>query len=123
MHKVYVKVPVLLLAGCTSAKTISTTPATYQAATGAAPATAVASSSATKAGVGDTIDLNGATVGDVLAVTVVKVVDPDSSNDGFSTPPAGDHYVSVQFHLVKTGKGDYQDDPFTPPGSPCSRTS
>lgn len=115
MRKVYVIVPVLLLAGCTSAKTISTTPATHQAATSAAPATAaaVASSSAMKAGVGDTIKLDGATAGDVLAVTVVKVVDPDSSNDGFSTPPAGDHYVSVQFQLVNTGKGDYQDDPFT----------
>ncbi|MBR7828962.1 DUF4352 domain-containing protein [Actinospica sp. MGRD01-02] len=106
--------PLLFVAGCSSAGTISTTPATHQATTSAAPTTAAAptSSAATTAGVGDTIDLNGQTSGDELAVTVVKVVDPDSSNDGFSSPPAGDHYVSVQFQLVNIGTGAYQDDPF-----------
>jgi hypothetical protein len=127
MRKVYVVLPLLFVTGCSSAGAISTTPATSEATTSAAPATAAAvassvapattvavtSSAAGKAGVGDTIDLDGETSGDVLAVTVVKVVDPDSANDDFSTPPAGDHYVSVQLQLVNIGTGDYQDDPFS----------
>jgi hypothetical protein len=103
----------MLAVGCGSTG-VSTTPAQIPS-TGPTPTTPSTSStpSATKAGVGDTIDLSGQTSGDVLAVTVVKVVDPDSANDGFSTPAAGDHYVSVQFRLSNIGKGSYQDDPFS----------
>ena len=123
MRKAYFVLPLLFVAGCSSAGTISTTPATHEATTSAAPAAtsaapataaaAVTSSAAAKAGIGDTINLDGQNSGAVLAVTVEQVVDPDSSNDGFSTPPAGDHYVSVQFQLVNVGTGDYQDDPFS----------
>lgn len=102
----------MLAVGCGSTG-VSTTPAQIPstAPTQSTPSTS-STSSAPKAGIGDTINLNGQTSGDVLAVTVVKVVDPDSANDGISTPAAGDHYVSVQFQLANIGKGSYQDDPF-----------
>jgi hypothetical protein len=46
-----------------------------------------------------------------VEVTLVRVVDPDSSNGGFSTPPARDRYVSLQFEIMNKGAKVYQDDP------------
>lgn len=89
-------------AGCGSGG-VSTTPAK-------APSTAP-TASAQKAGVGDTINLADTASGENIAVTVVKVVDPDSSTNQFETPPAGDRFESIQFRVMNTGKGTYQDDP------------
>lgn len=60
--------------------------------------------------VGDAIDLQGDDTSTQVEVTLVKVVDPDSSNDGFSEPPAGDRYVSLQFKILNRGSSTYQDD-------------
>lgn len=100
-----------LAAGCASTG-VSTAPV-KAASTGLATPAAASSAahSAQKAGVGDTIDLSDSTNGDQIAVTVVKVVDPDSSGNEFETPPAGDRFESVQFRITDTGTGSYQDDP------------
>ena len=96
----------MLAVGCSSSR-VSTTPAQAPPPTASTPSTP----SARKAGVGDTIDLSDGTTGKNIAVTVVKVVDPDSSSNEFETPPAGDRFESVQFRIVNTGAGTYQDDP------------
>lgn len=44
-------------------------------------------------------------------MTVVKVVDPDSSGNQFETPSAGDRFESIQFRIVNAGTQTYQDDP------------
>lgn len=93
----------VLVAGCGSAG-VSTTPAQSSTPTHGA--------TAQEAGIGDTINLSDTANGDDIAVTVVKVADPDAADDGFSTPPAGDRFVSVQYRIVNTGKGSYQDDPY-----------
>lgn len=99
---------------CTSSKT-STTPAHGGAASSTSqqpPSSAPpASSSARVAGVGDAIDISGQSSGVKLEVTLVRVVDPDSSNNQFEQPSSGDRYESVQFRIVNTGTGTYQDDP------------
>jgi hypothetical protein len=104
----------LLAVGCGSSG-VSTTPAQHPstAPTSSTPSTPASPSkpSAQKAGVGDTIDLSDGTSGKNIAVTVVKVVDPDSSSNQFETPPGGDRFESVQFRIVNTGQGAFQDDP------------
>ena len=111
----------LIVSGCSSSGSVSTTPvqaspvaqpnsATPAMAT-ASPSSSPSPSASQRATTGDTIVIAGSTSGDQLSVTVEKVVDPDSSNDGFSTPPAGDRYVSVQFQIVNSGTGSYPDDP------------
>lgn len=103
-----------LVAGCGSSA-VSTTPASAPS-TSANPANGATSSQATssssqKAAVGSTIDLSDSTNGDNIAVTVVKVVDPDGSTNEFETPTAGGRFESIQFRIVNTGTGSYQDDP------------
>lgn len=44
-------------------------------------------------------------------MTVTRVVDPDAPSDQVSTPPVGDRFESIQFRIVNTGTGAYQDDP------------
>ena len=104
----------VLAVGCGSSG-VSTTPAQTPATapTQSTPSTASTPStpSAPKATVGDTIDLSDATTGKKIAVTVVTVVDPDSPGNQFETPPAGDRFESIQFRIVNTGTGTYQDDP------------
>lgn len=97
----------------TAAKTPSTTAGTPAPSTPATPSTPSTSStpSAAKAGVGDTIDLSDSTTGKKIAVTVVKVVDPDSPGNEFETPPAGNRFESIQFRIVNLGTAAYQDDP------------
>jgi hypothetical protein len=103
-----------LLAACGS-NGVTTTPVQAPSTTSANPNAATpaqaASNGAQKAGVGSTIALSDTTRGNNIAVTLVKVVDPDSSDDGFSTPPAGDRYVSIQYRIVNSGAGTYEDDP------------
>lgn len=105
----------LTLAGCQStATTVNTTPAGTSAAPAAhtsakgAPATPAAPK---KAGVGSTIDLKGEKAGDVLAVTLVKIVDPAKSTNEYITPDAGKRYVAVQLRIVNKGTAVYSDDP------------
>lgn len=94
-----------LAAGCGSSS-VSTTPANT-------PTTAPApsGSSSKQAGVGSTIDLSDGSNGNKIAVTVVKVADPDAATNEFETPPAGDRYVSIQYQIVNTGTTTYKDDP------------
>jgi len=94
-----------LAVGCGSTG-VSTTPARTPSAVSTPPATA-----AQKAGVGDTIDLSDGTTGKKIAVTLIKVVDPDAPTNEFETPPAGDRFESIQFRIVNLGTGTYQDDP------------
>jgi Domain of unknown function (DUF4352) len=101
----------VLVTGCKSS-TVSTTPVnTSQPAVSRSAVAPSTSSSAANAGVGSAIDIAGSSGGDELEVTVVKVADPDSSANEFSSPPAGDRYVSVQFQILDSGTGNYQDDP------------
>jgi hypothetical protein len=98
----------------TPAKTSSTTttsPASPAPSTPSAPSSTPSTPSAQKAAVGDTIDLSDSTTGKHVAVTVTKVVDPDAASNQFETPPAGDRFESVQFRIVNSGSGPYQDDP------------
>lgn len=92
-----------LAAGCGSSS-VSTTPAKT-------PATAPSHPPATQAGIGSTINLSDSSNGNKIAVTVVKVADPDSSTNQFETPSAGDRYVSIQYQIVNTGTTSYTDDP------------
>jgi Domain of unknown function (DUF4352) len=62
------------------------------------------------AAVGDMIQLTGVGKGERVDVTVVKVVDP-AKGANFSTPTAGNRYVSVQFTLRNTGTAAYSDSP------------
>ena len=98
-------------AGCGSPG-VSTTPV-QAPPTGSTPTTPATHSTASsrKAGVGDTIALSDSATGKNIAVTVVKVVDPDAPSDAYETPPAGDRFESVQFRIVNTGTAAYQDDP------------
>lgn len=92
-----------LAAGCGSSS-VSTTPAP-------SPSKPPASASGHTAGVGDTIDLSDSATSRNIAVTVVKVVDPDSPANQVETPPAGNRFESIQYRIVNTGSGTYQDDP------------
>lgn len=102
---------VALAAGCGSTG-VSTTAVQTQTPSTASTPPASSAPSAKKAGIGDTIDLSGSANGEKVAVTLVRVVDPDSSSNEFETPPAGDRFESIQFRIVNTGSGSYQDDPF-----------
>lgn len=106
-----------LAASCSSSH-VSTTPA-QQPSPATTPSTSPTSPTASgqKAHVGDTIDLSDSTTGKNIAVTVVKVIDPDTSTNQVETPPAGDRFESVQFEIVNTGTGTYQDDPLTEIGA------
>lgn len=96
----------MLAAGCGSSS-VSTTPAKTPTTAPTNPA----NPSASQAGVGSTINLTDTSNGNKIAVTVVKVVDPDSTTNQFETPSAGDRYVSIQYQIVNTGTTSYQDDP------------
>lgn len=101
----------LLAVGCGSSG-VSTSPAQGSPTPSGQPTTsAQPTPSAKKAGVGDTINLSDSASGKNIAVTVVKVVDPDSASNQFETPPAGDRFESIQFRIVNSGSGAFQDDP------------
>lgn len=107
------------LAACTSSN-VNTTPAANQVQTSAAGHTSSAAAPASpssssapqkKAGVGDTISLKGHLDGDVLEVTLVKVVDPAQGADEFTKPDTGKHFVAIQIKIVNRGQKVYSDDP------------
>jgi len=103
-----------LAAACGSSAVITSpaqAPSTSSTSSTGTTSSQAASSSSQKAGVGSTIDLSDSTNGDNIAVTVVKVVDPDGSTNEFETPAAGDRFESIQFRILNIGKGSYQDDP------------
>jgi Domain of unknown function (DUF4352) len=61
-------------------------------------------------GVGTTQTLHGISDGEVLAVTLTKVVDPAEPTDEFSAP-SGDHrLVALQFRIANPGSKEYVDD-------------
>jgi Domain of unknown function (DUF4352) len=61
-------------------------------------------------GVGTTQTLRGISAGEVLAVSVTKVVDPAEPTDEFSAPAGGHRLVAVQFRIANTGSKEYVDD-------------
>ncbi|GAA1986322.1 DUF4352 domain-containing protein [Catenulispora subtropica] len=99
----------VLAVGCGSSSHVSTAPA-QTSSTATTPPTSSAPSDR-KAGVGDTIELSDSTTGKNIAVTVTKVVDPDAPSNPYETPPAGDRFESIQFRIVNSGTGPYQDAP------------
>lgn len=103
-----------LAAGCGSSAVITSpaqAPSTASTSSNGATSSQATPSSSQKAGVGDTIDLSDSVNGDNIAVTVVKVVDPDTSTNEFVSPTANSRFESIQFRIVDTGTGSYQDDP------------
>lgn len=91
------------IAGCTStAGRVITAPA---------PNGAAAAPTGQRATLGQTITLKDSAPAHVVAVTVVKVVDPDRGSDEFSVAKAGTRYVSVQVRIVNKGTNTYSDDP------------
>lgn len=57
--------------------------------------------------VGDTLELGGSSG---LAVTLVKVIDPATGADQFTTPDAGKRFVAVDVKIANKGTSAYQDD-------------
>jgi hypothetical protein len=108
------------LAACTSTS-VNTTPAganqvqttAAHAGTSAAPSTPAPSTPAAKkpAGVGDAIDLQSTKAGNVLEVTLTKVVDPSTAASDFFKPDAGKRYVAVQLRITNKGHATYSEDP------------
>jgi hypothetical protein len=96
--------------GCVSKTTVSTSPVN-QAPAPPGATTGPAKAPAHKAGLGDAIDLAGNSSGEKIRVTLVKIVDPAHSTDGFSTPAAGSRYVGVQVRILNTGTVAYTDSP------------
>jgi len=113
MRKLLFVVPIAaIVTGCASiGTTVKTTPVNHGSTAAASRQAASSAPAKAKAGVGSAIDLKGENSGDLLEVTVVKIVDPDSPTDDFSSPDSGKRYVSVQFELVNKGAGSYSDDP------------
>ena len=74
----------------------------------AASSTTGGSSGQQAAGVGDTLELEGADT--KMAVTLVKVVDPARGKE-FSKPQSGSRFVAVQVALKNIGDGVYDDAP------------
>jgi hypothetical protein len=60
-------------------------------------------------GVGTTQTLRGISDGEVLAVTLSKVVDPAEPTDEFSAPSSGHRLVALQFRIANTGSKEYVD--------------
>lgn len=103
-----------LAAGCGSSAVITTpaqAPSTASTSSNGATSSPTASGAGQKANVGNTIDLSDSATGENIAVTVVKAVDPDTSTNEFETPTADSRFESIQFRVVNTGTGSYQDDP------------
>lgn len=103
--------------GACSSTSVNTTPAganqvqtsAARSSTSAAPATS--SSQAKKASVGDTIDLQSTKAGNVLQVTLTKVVDPSTPTNEYSKPDAGKRFVAVQLRITNKGSDAYHQDP------------
>lgn len=105
-----------VLGACTSTA-VNTTPAgANQVQTSAAHSSTVAapassSSAAKKAGIGDAIDLKGVKAGNVLEVTLTKLVDPSTPTADFNKPDAGKRYVAAQLKITNKGQNVYSEDP------------
>lgn len=107
MRRLILSVPALVLAaGCSSSSPPAGAPTPPAAFTSAAATTSKAPLKA-----GDTAALVGKTAGVKLDVTYRKVIDPATSNDGFSGPTDGKRFVSVEFRLHNAGTVPYTDDP------------
>ena len=61
--------------------------------------------------VGSAITLAGNDSGELMGVTVVKVIASAAEDDGLSLTPAGDRLYAVQFRLADTGTAAYSDSP------------
>lgn len=90
-------------ASCDSTSGVNNQPQNSAAGTAAASAAPVAHA-------GATVKITGNN-NEQLSVQLVKVVDPTTPSDGFSSPNAGKRYVAVQFRLTNSGTVTYSDSP------------
>ncbi|MFI6850045.1 DUF4352 domain-containing protein [Kitasatospora sp. NBC_00085] len=84
---------------------------TSSASPGQATSSVSTASAPTTASVGDTLALSGQKPEEKVDVTVVKIVDPATAKEAFSSPKAGTKLVAVQFRLRNTGTAVYDDSP------------
>lgn len=61
--------------------------------------------------VGDTVQLSGNDVGELLAVTLTKVVNPAPGSDEFDKPGSGNRLVATQFRIADIGTTTFVDSP------------
>ncbi len=102
-------ITMLLLTGassCSSASGVNNQPASSSSS----GATSAAASHAPVAHLSDPVVIAGNN-NEQLTVQLVKIVDPTTSSDGFSSPNAGSRYVAVQFKLTNSGRVAYSDSP------------
>lgn len=105
------------LGACTTTS-VNTTPAganqvqtsAARSSTAAAP-TGTSAAAKKTAGVGDAIDLQSTKAGNVLEVTLTKVVDPSTPTNEYSKPDAGKRFVAVQLRITDKGQVAYSEDP------------
>jgi hypothetical protein len=112
----------LATAGCGGEQTVKTEPeavtVTVTTQEGDEPATEETTTQEAEedaAGVGDAITLRGNEEGLEMAVTVLKVLDPDQGYDkgefSFELPERGQRYFSLQIRLQNLGSVVYKDSP------------
>jgi hypothetical protein len=75
------------------------------------PATTGAAAEPQSGKLGQTLLLARPT-GGPIAVTVVKVVNPDTATKQAESPPLGEHLESIEFHIKNAGTTPYQENPF-----------
>jgi hypothetical protein len=93
--------------GCSSKATVVTSPVTK--GTGAPTRSATSTTAAVVAHVGNTLSLKSTPESSPAQVTLVKVVDPASGADQFTTPDAGKRFVGVQLRIVLGGANAASD--------------
>jgi hypothetical protein len=79
------------------------------ASSGSVSSAGVAAPARSDGGVGTTQTLHGMSDGEILAVTLTKVVDPAEPADEFSAPSGGHRLVALQFRIANTGSAKYVD--------------
>ncbi len=112
---------IVAVAGCSSGQSVVTSPqsssvsspvsGTPSVSFGGTASSVPTASLPASASVGDTLALSGTSGGEKADVTVVKIVDPASAKEAFSSPKAGERLVAVQFRIRNTGTAVYDDSP------------
>jgi hypothetical protein len=86
-------------------------PTTTAAATTPTPATTGSAALQQSGRLGQTLLLARGS-GGPIAVTLVKVVNPDTATDQQQSPQPGEHLESLEFHIKNEGTTPYQEDPY-----------
>lgn len=85
----------------------STAPETTSSSTATFPAAPAGQAAA----LGEAITLKGMDEGTAASVTVLRVVDPTTSTDDYSKPPAGSRFVAVELQIKNTGTVVHEETP------------